>query len=60
MNKLSLLIIGMCTAAPAMAHIGPEAAMAHFLEHLLIALVIAVPLGYFFLNLRKSLQARKD
>lgn len=45
MKKLSLIaLISMTT--PTLAHVGPEALDRHFFEHLLIALVVAIPLGY--------------
>ena len=40
-------------AAPAMAHVGPEALDRHFIEHLLIALAIAVPVGYGLLRVMR-------
>jgi hypothetical protein len=48
MKKLSMLFLSALTlsAAPAMAHLGPEALDQHFIEHVLIALAIAVPVGY--------------
>ena len=48
MNKTHalLLTILILFAAPALAHVGPEAQGQHLLEHLLIALAIAVPVGY--------------
>ena len=47
---LSALTLG---AAPVLAHAGPEALDQHFIEHLLIALTIAVPVGYGLLRLMK-------
>ncbi len=48
---LSALTLSM---APAMAHTGPEAMDLHFIEHLLIALVIGLPLGYGLLRVLKK------
>ena len=33
-------------ALPALAHVGPVAMDLHFIEHLLIALLVAMPTGY--------------
>jgi len=42
-------------AIPALAHVGPEAPDRHFVEHLLIALVVAIPLGYgLYRHLRRQ------
>ncbi len=47
---LSALTLG---AAPVLAHVGPEALDQHFVEHLLLVLTIAVPVGYGLLRLMK-------
>ncbi len=36
---------------PVLAHIGPEAVGQHFAEHILIALLIGLPVGYGLLHL---------
>ena len=41
-------------ALPAMAHVGPEAVDQHFIEHLVIALVVGMPLGYLLLRMLKG------
>ena len=48
MKRSSKLMLTTLTlvAAPALAHVGPEALNHHFMEHLLIALAVAVPVGY--------------
>lgn len=38
-------------ALPAVAHVGPEAVDRHFIEHLLIALMVGLPAGYALLRL---------
>ena len=40
-------------ATPVLAHVGPEAMDRHFLEHLLIALAVGLPLAYGVLRLLK-------
>ena len=46
-------------AAPAVAHVGPEALNHHFMEHLLIALAVAVPVGYGILRLLRRGGSRR-
>ncbi|MES9871492.1 MAG: hypothetical protein ABW146_00170 [Candidatus Sedimenticola sp. 6PFRAG7] len=38
-------------ALPAMAHTGPDAMDAHFIEHMLLALIVGLPAGYALLRL---------
>lgn len=53
MKRSSKLLLPALTlaSAPALAHVGPEALNQHFVEHLLIALAVAVPVGYGILYL---------
>ena len=37
-------------ALPALAHVGPETMGLHFIEHLLIALLVGIPAGYGLLR----------
>ena len=55
MKRASNLIatLAIFCAAPAAAHVGPEALERHFAEHLLIALVVGLPVGYALLRLLK-------
>jgi len=54
-----LIMILILAAAPALAHVGPEAPGHHFLEHLLIALAIAVPVGYGVLRFLRRGEHRR-
>ena len=47
-----LAAMALC-ATPVLAHVGPEAMDRHFLEHLLIALAVGLPLAYGVLRLLK-------
>ena len=52
MNRIQKLLIALSalTSAPVMGHVGPEAASSHFFEHMLIALLAGVPVGYALLR----------
>ncbi|MES9960344.1 MAG: hypothetical protein ABW089_07925 [Sedimenticola sp.] len=39
------------TAVPVLAHVGPEAMDKHFVEHMILALVVGLPAGYALLRL---------
>lgn len=61
MKTSSKLLLSALTlaAVPAMAHVGPEAPVQHLMEHLLIALAIAVPAGYGLLRLLRRGGSRR-
>lgn len=45
-------------AAPAMAHVGPEAMDSHFIEHMVLALLVGLPAGYGLLHLAAGIIKR--
>jgi len=49
-NALLTTILTLLSAS-AMAHVGPDALDEHFIEHLVLALVIGIPMGYGLLRL---------
>lgn len=55
-----LLITLSLTALPAMAHVGPDAMDQHFIEHLLIALVVGLPAGYALFRLLSPSKQNRD
>jgi hypothetical protein len=61
MNTSRALLLSslLLCAVPAMAHVGPEALDQHFIEHMLIALAIAVPVGYGLLRFLKRGDSRR-
>ena len=45
------LVLGTAGPVPALAHAGSASSGQHFIEHLLLLLIVGVPLGYAVLRL---------